>query len=410
MAGETDRAIPGGTHDLRHRRRRLHRLEFRARLARAFDEPVVNLDKLTYAGNLANLAASRRPAASSSCAGTLTTTRSSAASRGAPAAGNPAFRRGEPCRSLHSRPRRVYSDQRGRHVQPARRSARILEELARRRKERGSASCTSRRTRYTARSDRTTPPSPKPRPIAEQSIRSVQGQLGPSRAGVAPHLWLADTHHQLFEQLWTVPVSGEADPADDPERDGGKAACRYMAMGENVRDWLYVRDHCAGIRAVLERGRPGEVYNIGGKANVRTSRSCGRSARCSMSFLPRSSHRPHERLITFVKDRPGHDRRYAIDCRKIRRELGWHRPSVRERHATDRRVVSVISEWVKGVQSGEYRDGSRRTMRRGRASRPSTLVPQLSLRSMATFAKRKRISPSFWSAPTPVRRSSGGEQ
>ena len=92
--------------------------------------------------------------------------------------------------------------------------------------------------------------------------------------------------------------------------------------GKNVRDWLYVGDHCDAVRLVLEKGKPGETYNIGGeseRANIDlVSALCG--------LLDEAHPRPAGRyadLISFVKDRPGHDRRYAMDIAKIRRELGW---------------------------------------------------------------------------------------
>lgn len=93
--------------------------------------------------------------------------------------------------------------------------------------------------------------------------------------------------------------------------------------GLNIRDWLYVGDHCDAIRLVLARGVPGETYNIGGlceRANIDLVRTI-----CSIldEFLPQSPHKPHARLINFVTDRPGHDRRYAVDCSKIGSELGW---------------------------------------------------------------------------------------
>ena len=93
--------------------------------------------------------------------------------------------------------------------------------------------------------------------------------------------------------------------------------------GENVRDWLYVDDHARALVAVLERGRVSETYNIGGNSerkNIDVVRTI-----CSLmdELSPDSTHRPHEQLITFVTDRPGHDHRYAIDASKIRRDLGW---------------------------------------------------------------------------------------
>ena len=92
--------------------------------------------------------------------------------------------------------------------------------------------------------------------------------------------------------------------------------------GLNVRDWLYVKDHCSAIRAVLARGRPGEVYNIGGW-NERTNRQIVDAICALLDELRPDPAGPHRRLISFVTDRPGHDRRYAIDARKIERELGW---------------------------------------------------------------------------------------
>lgn len=93
--------------------------------------------------------------------------------------------------------------------------------------------------------------------------------------------------------------------------------------GDNVRDWLYVEDHARALHAVLTGGRPGESYNIGGdgeRTNIEVV-----TAICDLldELLPASPHRPHARLITFVADRPGHDRRYAMDPAKIRGELGW---------------------------------------------------------------------------------------
>jgi dTDP-glucose 4,6-dehydratase len=93
--------------------------------------------------------------------------------------------------------------------------------------------------------------------------------------------------------------------------------------GMQIRDWLYVEDHCEAIRLVLEKGRTGETYNVGGNnqpPNIEIVRSI-----CAIldELLPDSPHRPHESLIRFVADRPGHDRRYAIDLSKISRELGW---------------------------------------------------------------------------------------
>ena len=122
--------------------------------------------------------------------------------------------------------------------------------------------------------------------------------------------------------------------------------------GGNVRDWLYVGDHCAAIRAVLERGRPGETYNIGGNAERANLDVVETLCRILGEARP---GRDYRRQIAFVKDRPGHDRRYAIDATKIGRELGW---APRETFATGlaRTVRWYLDNgaWLAAVTSGEY--------------------------------------------------------
>ena len=126
--------------------------------------------------------------------------------------------------------------------------------------------------------------------------------------------------------------------------------------GRNVRDWLHVADHCAAIRAVLARGRPGEVYNVGGDAereNIAVVRTL-----CALvdARRPRADGAPRERQITFVRDRPGHDRRYAIDASKLKSELGW-RPA----HTFEQGMAATVDwylahqDWVRRVLDGSYR-------------------------------------------------------
>ncbi len=126
--------------------------------------------------------------------------------------------------------------------------------------------------------------------------------------------------------------------------------------GAQVRDWLYVRDHCSAIHAVLAGGRPGETYNIGG-GNQRTNLEVVTTL-CALldELVPTSPYQPHSQLIRFVTDRPGHDRRYAIDARKLERELNWHAAESFETGL--RKTVQwylVNPAWVENVTSGAYK-------------------------------------------------------
>lgn len=126
--------------------------------------------------------------------------------------------------------------------------------------------------------------------------------------------------------------------------------------GKNIRDWLYVGDHCAALRCVLERGRTGETYNIGGNAE----RENIAVVNLICDLLDQRNPLPHGRsrrsLITYVTDRPGHDRRYAIDATKVQRELGWQ-PSESFESGLQRTVDWYLEQqtWVKHVLDGSYR-------------------------------------------------------
>ena len=125
--------------------------------------------------------------------------------------------------------------------------------------------------------------------------------------------------------------------------------------GQNVRDWLYVEDHCDGIRAVLERGVPGQTYNIGGRQEMSNLEVVNQI--CAAMDALRPAGKPYASLIAFVKDRPGHDRRYAMDITKIERELGWQ---PRETFASGlRKTIQWYldnPEWVEHVTSGSYQE------------------------------------------------------
>ncbi|HQZ32423.1 MAG TPA: dTDP-glucose 4,6-dehydratase, partial [Arenimonas sp.] len=126
--------------------------------------------------------------------------------------------------------------------------------------------------------------------------------------------------------------------------------------GRNVRDWLFVTDHCAAIRRVLEAGRVGETYNVGGDAereNIHVVKTI-----CALldARRPRADGQPRESQITYVKDRPGHDRRYAIDAGKIQSELGWQ-PTVSFEQGIAATVDWYLANggWVSRVLDGSYR-------------------------------------------------------
>ena len=176
-------------------------------------------------------------------------------------------------------------------------------------------------------------------------------------------------HHTYGLPVLTTNCSNNYGPYHFPEKLiplmivnalAGKALPVY-GDGRQIRDWLYVRDHCSAIRRVLEKGRPGEVYNVGGwneKANLDIVHTI-----CALLDelrpLP-TSHSPlptYRSLITFVADRPGHDRRYAIDARKIERELGW-KPAETFETGIRKTVQWYLDNqsWVNHVQSGDYRN------------------------------------------------------
>ncbi|MBU1191599.1 MAG: GDP-mannose 4,6-dehydratase [Gammaproteobacteria bacterium] len=121
-----------------------------------------------------------------------------------------------------------------------------------------------------------------------------------------------------------------------------------------VRDWLYVEDHCSGIEAVLERGRLGEVYNIGGNNEWTNIDIVGLI--CDRLDQLRPGTTPYRELITYVRDRPGHDRRYAIDSSKMKAELGWQ-PAHRFETGIEATLGWYLDnlDWCNRVRSGEYR-------------------------------------------------------
>ncbi len=183
-------------------------------------------------------------------------------------------------------------------------------------------------------------------------------------------------HHTYGMPVLTTNCSNNYGPFHFPEKLiplmivnalAGKSLPVY-GDGQQIRDWLFVEDHCAAIRRVLEAGTPGEVYNVGGwneKANIdivhtvcnlldELAPAAGRGVRHALTNAPVELY---EELITHVTDRPGHDRRYAIDARKIERELGWL-PAETFETGIRKTVQWYLANqpWVNGVLDGSYRE------------------------------------------------------
>jgi dTDP-glucose 4,6-dehydratase len=203
---------------------------------------------------------------------------------------------------------------------------------------------------------------PDDAPFSETNPYEPNSPYSASKAA-SDHLVRA-WHHTYGLPILTTNCSNNYGPFQFPEKLiplvivnalAGKPLPIY-GDGMQVRDWLYVKDHCTAIRAVLAGGRVGETYNIGGwneQPNIEIVRTiCG-----LLDELRPDPAGPHSRLITYVTDRPGHDRRYAIDAGKIERELGW-RPDETFETGIRKTVTWYLEhpEWVEHVQSGSYRE------------------------------------------------------
>ena len=172
-------------------------------------------------------------------------------------------------------------------------------------------------------------------------------------------------HHTYGLPVLTTNCSNNYGPYHFPEKLiplvilnalAGKALPIY-GDGQQIRDWLFVKDHCSAIRRVLEAGKVGETYNVGGwneKANLDVVKTI-----CSLldELQPKADGKPYVEQITYVTDRPGHDRRYAIDARKLERELGW-KPAETFESGIRKTVEWYLSnqDWVSNVTSGAYRE------------------------------------------------------
>lgn len=201
--------------------------------------------------------------------------------------------------------------------------------------------------------------SPTDPPFLETTPYAPNSPYAASKAG-SDHLARAYFHTYRLPVL-TTNCSNNYGPYQFPEKLiplmilnalEGKPLPVY-GDGLNVRDWLYVKDHCSAIRRVLEKGRPGETYNIGGaseRANIDVV-----TAICDFVDEMRPGHTPRRNLITYVADRPGHDRRYAIDATKIARDLEW-KPAENFESGLRKTVRWYLDNpaWVESVRTGAY--------------------------------------------------------
>ena len=200
-------------------------------------------------------------------------------------------------------------------------------------------------------------------PFAENHRYEPNSPYSASKAA-SDHLVRA-YHHTYGLSVLTTNCSNNYGPYHFPEKLiplvihnalAGKPLPIY-GDGQQIRDWLYVADHCSAIRTVLASGRVGETYNVGGwneKPNLDVVHTV-----CAIldELSPRTDGKPYKEQMTFVKDRPGHDRRYAIDASKLERELGW-RPAETFETGIRKTVQWYLDhqDWVANVTSGAYRD------------------------------------------------------
>jgi len=204
---------------------------------------------------------------------------------------------------------------------------------------------------------------PNDPPFTETTPYAPNSPYAASKAA-SDHLVRA-YHHTYGLPTLTTNCSNNYGPRQFPEKLIPLCLLRALAGeplpiygdGQQIRDWLYVGDHCAAVRRVLDAGRTGETYNIGGHNELTNLTVVSELCWLLDRIQPRADGRSYREQITFVADRPGHDRRYAIDARKIAAELGW-RPAEQFATGLEKTVRWYLAnpEWIARVQSGAYRD------------------------------------------------------
>jgi dTDP-glucose 4,6-dehydratase len=322
---------------------------------RATNEPVVNLDKLTYAGNLANLEALRGDARHVFVRGDIgdqALIEKLLAEHGPRAVVNFAAE-SHVDRSIHGPGEFVQTNVLG--------TFRLLDAVRGYWESLPGAQKDAFRLLHVSTDEVYGSLGADDPAFSEATPYAPNSPYSASKAG-SDHLVRA-WHHTYGLPTLTTNCSNNYGPFQFPEKliplmilnaRSGKPLPVY-GDGKNVRDWLYVTDHCSAIREVLAKGRVGEVYNVGGDSEKQNIEVVTTLCALLDELAPRSSG-TYADQISYVKDRPGHDRRYAIDASKIRRELGWE-PAHRFEAALRKTVKWYLANdaWVKGIQSGEYR-------------------------------------------------------
>jgi dTDP-glucose 4,6-dehydratase len=319
--------------------------------------PVVNLDKLTYAGNLGNLTSISADSRYSFVHGDIGDRKlvSDLLGRCRPQAIVHFAAESHVDRSIHGPDNFVHTNVIG--------TFSLLEEVRAYWTELGAEERASFRFLHVSTDEVYGSLGPKDAAFSETTPYSPNSPYSATKAA-SDHLVRA-YHHTYFMPVLTTNCSNNYGPYQFPEKlipltilnaMSGKPIPVY-GDGQNVRDWLYVADHCDAIRTVLARGKIGETYNVGGrneKPNLEIVHAI-----CSILDQLRTTDPvvPHSKLITYVQDRPGHDRRYAMDTRKIERELNW---KPRETFETGiRKTVEwylANQAWIREVTSGHYRE------------------------------------------------------
>ncbi len=318
------------------------------------DEPVVNLDKLTYAGNLNNLAGLRQDLRHIFVQGDICDTGLLATMLAThrPRAIVHFAAESHVDRSIHGPEEFIRTNVNGTFglLEAARAYHAALPEA-----ERGAF-----RFLHVSTDEVYGSLAADDAPFTETSAYAPNSPYSASKAA-SDHLVRA-YHHTYGLPTLTTNCSNNYGPYQFPEKLIPLMIVNALAGeplplygdGKQVRDWLYVGDHCAAVMRVLEAGRPGEVYNIGGRNEKTNLEVVGTLCDILDCVMPRGAG--YRKQIAYVKDRPGHDRRYAIDADKIERELGW-KPAETFDSGMRKTVQWYLDrqDWVREVQSGAYR-------------------------------------------------------